>query len=339
VSGTRTTQRSPTVVVVDPRGAAFSPAVVALLTGAGCEVVTSTAKDEDEVIATVRDADGIIFTGTISRRFIEALTRCRVIARTSIGMDIVDGADLATEKGIVLCNMPGIIEEEVADHTWALVLAVGRRLLPIDGYVRSGGWGRGEPVPAHDIPRMYGSTMGLVGFGRIGRAVARRALGFGMRVIAHDPLVTPSEFVAHSVEVGTLGEVLQDSDVVSLHVPLTPETFHLIGTRELAMMRRQAILINTARGPVVQGEALVEALGAGTIAGAGLDVAEEEPVAADHPLCKFDNVVLSPHWASRSRFTEHERHIRPAQEVIAVLGGLRPRAAWNREVLEGLGLR
>jgi D-3-phosphoglycerate dehydrogenase len=335
----RDSRSRPRVVIVDRRGVAFSEPVLDLLDDAGCDVVTSEAADEDGVIAAARDADGLIYTGVTTVRLIEALSRCKVIARSSIGMDDVDGVELATKKGIVLCNMPGVIEEEVADHTIGLLLAVARRIVVLDRYVRDGGWQRGVRRGYGELPRLHGATIGLVGFGRIARAVARRARGFAMRVLAFDPFIDASEFRANEASGVTLAEVLQDSDVVSLHVPLTPSTRHLIGARELAMMRREAILLNTARGPVIDEEALLAALRAGRIGGAGLDVAEEEPIEASHPLCQLDNVVLTPHCASRSVVTERERHIRPAQEVVAVLAGLRPRAVWNSAVLDHLELR
>jgi D-3-phosphoglycerate dehydrogenase / 2-oxoglutarate reductase len=329
----------PLVAVVDSAGNAFGPSVLSLLEDGGCRVVTSTASSEEEIVEVVRDADGIIYTGPISRSLFASLMRCKVLARTSIGMDIVEGVDLATEKGIVLCNMPGIIEEEVADQTMALFLAVVRGVLPLDGYVRTGAWSRREQPPDVDMPRLLGSTLGLVGFGGIGRAVARRALGFGLRLLAFDPFVPAERIAAGGAQPGTLGQVLQDSDVVSLHVPLTKATHHLIGERELLMMRRDAILVNTSRGPVVDERALTAALVAGAIAGAGLDVFEEEPIPPDSPLLGLPNVVLAPHSASQSRWANHERHLRPAQEVLAVLAGLRPRAVWNPEVLDRLDLR
>jgi len=181
--------------------------------------------------------------------------------------------------------------------------------------------------------------LGLVGLGRIGRAVARRAAGFGFHISAHDPNAARELFAASGVEEVTLAEVFQGSDIVSLHVPLTAQTHHLVGERELKLMRRNSILINTCRGPVVDEVALVSALEAGQIAGAGLDVMEHEPIGAGHPLCRLENVVLTPHSASRSDWADEERHIRPAQEVAAVLGGLRPRAVWNPGVLERLNLR
>jgi D-3-phosphoglycerate dehydrogenase / 2-oxoglutarate reductase len=329
----------PKVVIFDTWGASASPDVVEVLERAGCRVEVSSARAEDDVISAVQDADGIIYTGRISRRFMESLTRCRVLARTSIGMDAVDGIDVATSKGVVLCNMPLVIEEDVADHAMALLFACARRIHLQDRGVRDGAWPRGSVPGTDGIPRLYDSSLGIVGLGNIGRAVARRAKGFGMRVRAADPYVPAETFEREGVRRASLVEVLQDSDFVSLHVPLSDETRHLIGDRELRLMPARTMLVNTSRGAVVDEAALVAALQEGRLAGAGLDVMEEEPIGADHPLCGLDNVVLTPHSASRAAVTDRERHIRPAQEVAAVLAGHRPRAVWNPEVLEGLQLR
>ncbi len=329
----------PEVLIVDTMGGAAAPEVVALLESSGCRVSVSHERHEDQVIAAARDVDGIVFTGPISRRLIESLTRCRVIARSSIGMDNVEGIDLATEKGIVLCNMPGVIEEEVADHTLALLLACARRLNLQDRAVRDGGWERRDDMGTAGAPRVFRATLGIVGVGRIGQAVARRARGFEMRLLGVDPVVDDVTFRALGVRRTTLAEVLQESDYVTLHVPLEPGTRHLIGAPELRLMQRSAILVNTSRGPVVDEIALAEALRSGRLAGAGLDVMEEEPISAEHPLCRLDNVVLTPHSASRSAWTDRMRHLRPAEEVAAVLNGHRPRAVWNPEVLARLDLR
>lgn len=328
----------PEVLIVDTMGGASGPEVVALLEKAGCRVTVSHERREDDIIAAARDADGIVFTGAISRRLIDSLTRCRVIARSSIGMDTVDGIDLATEKGIVLCNMPWVIEEEVADHTFGLLLATARRITLQDRAVRDGAWERHE-VATGGIPRVFRSTLGIVGLGRIGQAVARRARGFEMRLLGVDPVVDDATFGVLGVQRATLAEVLQESDYVSLHVPLENGTRHLIGAPELRLMKRSSILVNTSRGPVVDEIALVDALRSGQLAGAGMDVMEEEPIAAEHPLCRLDNVVLTPHSASRSAWTDLMRHLRPAEEVAAVLNGHRPRAVWNPEVLARLDLR
>lgn len=329
---------APEVLIVDAGGAASGPEVLELLRHAGCKVTVSHRRGEDDVIAAARDVDGMISTGPISRRLIGSLNRCRVIARSSIGMDNVDGVDLATEKGIVLCNMPRVIEEEVADHTFALLLACARRIRLQDHAVRDGAWERRELSVTAGMPRVFGATLGLVGLGRIGSAVARRAWGFEMRILATDPAVDSGTFRALGAQPATLAEVLQDSDFVSLHTPLLPDTRHLIGAPELRLMKPTAYLINTSRGPVVDELALVDALASGRLAGAGLDVTEEEPISAEHPLALLDNVVLTPHSASRSVWTDRERHLRPAAEVAAVLNGHRPRAIWNPEVLARLTL-
>lgn len=327
------------VVIIARGGRAGDGPVVDLIQRAGLNVTVTQATREEDIIDAVRDADGIIVPGALSLGVMKSLTRCKVIARAGIGMDAIEGIDVATEKGIVLCNMPGIIEEEVADQTMALLLAVARLTVPMDRYVRDGGWAKGDDLPGPYIPRLFGSTLGLIGFGKIARAVARRAAGFGMQIVAHDPFLSEPTFTTYGVGQGTLGQVLQDSDFVSLHVPLTEETRHLIGCRELRVMRPKAILVNTCRGAVVDEAALVLALREEWIAGAGLDVMEHEPISAQNDLCGLSNVVLTPHCASKSVWADRERHIRAAQEVVAVLAGLRPRAVWNPAVLARLNLR
>lgn len=334
---------APEVLIVDARGGAMKgssgPEVQGLLEKAGCRVSVIYDRAEDAVLAAARDVDGMIFTGRISRRLMSSLTRCRVIATSSIGMDTIDGIDIATEKGIVLCNMPGVIEEEVADHTFALLLACARRIALQDHAVRDGSWERGGGISTAGMPRVFRATLGIVGLGRIGSAVARRARGFEMRILATDPVAGDEAFTRLGVRRSTLGEVLQEADYVTLHVPLEPGTRHLVSAPQLRLMKASAILVNTSRGPVVDEIALVEALKTGEVAGAALDVMEEEPIGPDHPLCALDNVVLTPHSASRSAWTDRERHLRPAEEVAAVLNGLRPRAVWNPEVLARLDLR
>lgn len=310
-----------------------------ILENAGCEIVVASPTNEDEMIAAAQDADGIIYTGPISRRFMESLTRCKVIARSAIGMDNVEGVEIATERGIVLCNVPDVFVDEVANQTVTLLLACVRHLVPFDTYVRDGSWANRTPRPNDSVPRITGQTLGLVGFGNIGRAVTKRMAGFDVQTIAYDPFLPREVFAAAGARQASLAQVLQDSDFVSIHVPLMPETHHLIGARELRLMKRSAILINTARGPVIDEAALITALQTGAIAGAGLDVTEVEPLPADSPLCTMKNVVLTPHMASVSDWANGERRRRPAQEVVAVLSGLRPRAVWNPKVLDRMQLR
>jgi len=332
------------VVVISPWGSFGEVGEREILERAGCEVHVVTSRNEDELIEAARDADGIIAPPVFSRRFLEALDRCKVIACSSIGMDKVEAVDLATEKGIVLSNVPDVFVDEVANHTMALLLACIRWVVPVAQYVQEGGWGgpaggSGRRRPVGAIHRITGETLGLVGFGNIARAVARRAAGFDLKIIAYDPFVPRELFLEYGVRQATLGQVLQDSDFVSLHVPLMPETHHLIGAPELGLMKADAILINTCRGPVVDEKALIAALEAGQILGAGLDVTEQEPVEAENPLLKMPNVVVTPHMASASDWAGAERRRRPAYEVAAVLTGHRPRAVWNPRVLERLSLK
>ncbi|HEV2125557.1 MAG TPA: C-terminal binding protein [Chloroflexota bacterium] len=336
-------------------GATQKPKVVVLLGGwgnfgevgerdilerAGCEVVVSEARTDEEMIEAARDADGIIARPVLSQRFMESLNRCKVIACSSIGMDKIEGVDVANEKGIVICNVPDVFIDEVANHTMALLLAAIRWVVPYAEYVKEGRWGqRGQGRPGGYIHRITGETLGLVGFGNISRAVAKRAQGFDMKVIAYDPYVSREVFDQTGVRQAQLGQVLQDSDFVSIHVPLLPSTHHLIGRSQLALMKKEAILVNTARGPVVDEQALIEALQNGQILGAGLDVTEQEPVDPENPLLKMPNVVITPHMASASDWAGAERRRRPAYEVVAVLTGHRPRAVWNTRVLERVALR
>jgi D-3-phosphoglycerate dehydrogenase len=181
-------QMKPTVVVMSPWGNFGEYGEREILERAGCTVVVAQAKTEDEAIAAAQDADGLIYTGGISRRFMESLTRCKVIARSAIGMDNVHGVDVATERGIVLCNCPDVFIDEVANQTRALLLGCVRQIIPSALWVREGNWGRqGATRPGDRIHRVTGETLGLVGFGNIGRAVAERAAGFGLRIIANDP--------------------------------------------------------------------------------------------------------------------------------------------------------
>ncbi|MGH2368783.1 MAG: C-terminal binding protein, partial [Chloroflexota bacterium] len=254
----------------------------------------------------------------------------------------IDGVEVANEKGIVICNVPDVFVDEVANHTMALLLACIRWIVPVAQYVKEGGWGqrgRGRGRPQGSIHRITGETLGLIGFGNIARAVAKRAAGFDLKVMAYDPYVSRDVFERHGVRQATLGQVLQDADFVSIHVPLLPQTRHLIGAPQLALMKQDAILINTARGPVVDEAALIEALKNGQIMGAGLDVTEKEPADPDNPLLQMPNVVMTPHMASASDWAGAERRRRPAYEIAAVLTGHRPRAVWNAQVLERVSLK
>jgi D-3-phosphoglycerate dehydrogenase len=290
------------------------------------ELTVHQENREDRLADLCREADGIITQyGVFSRAVLAALPRCRVIARYGVGVDTVDLA-AATEHGIVVANVPDYGTDEVSTHAVALVLALHRRIVTYDRSVRSGRWDFQAGAP---VPRLRGSTLGVVGFGRIGRMVAEKLRPFGLRILVADPLVT---VVPDWAELVQLDDLLAGADIVTLHCPLTPETRHLIGARALALMKPAAILVNTARGGVVDTEALVEALEARRIAGAGLDVLEREPLAAGDRLAALDSVVLTPHAAFYSEGSIVELKRKTAQAVLDVLEGRRPASVVNPEV-------
>ncbi len=299
----------------------------------GARLVEVAARDETGWIAEARDAQAILTSWgvPIGRRVIESLDNCVVIGVGSIGTDMVD-VDAATEAGIVVTNVPDVFIEEVADHAMALLLAAARRLGEMSSLVAGGGWWEGRARFA-EVPRLRGQTLGLVAFGSVARAVARRAQPFGLRVLAHDPYLSELVMTEADVEPVGLSELLERSDFVSLHLPLNDETRHWIGAAELARMKRGAILVNTARGGVVDEAALIAALEAGSIAGAALDVLEREPPAAENPLRRMANVVVTPHVASASSRMRPETRRRAAREVALALAGRWPMSCVNPDVL------
>lgn len=280
-----------------------------------------------ELIAGVQDANALLclLTDSIDREVMDAAPRLKVISNYAVGYNNIDVA-YATQKGIRVCNTPGVLTETTADLTWALILAAARRIPESDSYTREGlfrGW---EPLLmlGQDV---FGKTLGILGMGRIGQAVSRRALGFGMKIIYYSPDTDPStlDFPAEKVDFATL---LLQSDILSLHAPLTDETRHMIGKAELKMMKSSAILINTARGPLVDEMALIDALRDGQIFAAGLDVYEQEP---DFSMAMLElrNLVLLPHIGSASIETRTRMAIMAAQNAIAVIQGQEPPAKVN----------
>jgi D-3-phosphoglycerate dehydrogenase len=311
-----------------------------ILERAGCEVVVLSSRDEDAAIAACGDADGVIAPPHLSHRFIASLERCQVIACSSMGMDGIHGVDLATQKGILLCHVPDVFADEVATHTITLLLAAARWLVPVAAWVRAGNWGRpGSARPGGYMHRVTGETLGIIALGNVGRRVARKARGLEMEVLAYDPYAPPEVFAASGARAAPLAQVLQDSDFVCLLAPLTAQTRGLLAAPQLRLMKREAILVNTARGELVDEPALIEALRTGRILGAALDVVAQEPIAPHNPLLALPNVIVTPHMASVSTWASVERRRRPAQEVAAVLTGHRPRAIWNPAALERRSLR
>jgi D-3-phosphoglycerate dehydrogenase len=302
------------------------------------EIVEVAARTEDEFIAAARDADALIAKGRpITGRIIAALERCRVIALGSVGADTVDVA-AATARGIPVTNVPDTFIEEVADHAMMLILATYRRLTAMDRLVRQGRWREGRPLLSQ-YPRLMGRTLGFVAFGHVARAVAVRARPFGLHMLAFDPYIEELVITGHGVEPVGLMELLQRSDIVSMHAPSTPEATHLLTEPHFRAMRPEAIFVNTGRGPTVDEGALVKALREGWIAAAGLDVLEQEPPDPANPLLAMDNVILTPHVASASARMDPERRRRVGHEIALVLSGRWPRSCVNPSVLEKSGLQ
>ena len=287
----------------------------------------------DEVLRRVADKDALVclLTEKINDELLDAAPKLRIVANVAVGFDNIDLAACSRRK-IVATNTPGVLDETTADFAWTLLMAVARRLIEGNRLGRSGQW-RGWNLDQLCGADVHGKTLGFLGFGRIGRAVARRSRGFGMKVIYNDAVRAPLEIERDlAAEFLTREQVLAQADFLSLHVPLLPETRHLISRAEFAKMKPSAFLINTSRGPVVDEAALVEALDASRIAGAALDVYENEP--AIHPgLIKRENVVLAPHIASASVETRTRMAAMAAENVIALFHGRRPSNALNPEVL------
>lgn len=287
-----------------------------------------------EVLRRVAGKEALIclLTEKIDDELLDAAPGLRIVANVAVGYDNVDLA-ACTRRKIPVSNTPGVLDETTADLAWTLMMAVARRLIEGDTLARSGQW-RGWNLDQLCGADVWGKTLGILGFGRIGRAVARRARGFNMRVIYHSrkraPVDVEKELGAEFLQ---RDELLAQADFLSLHVPLTPETRGLIGARELAMMKSTAFLINTTRGPVVQEAALVAALESGKIAGAALDVYEREPQISDG--LRRPNVVLAPHLGSASLETRTKMATMAAENVIALFDGRRPPNILNPEVLDG----
>lgn len=261
----------------------------------------------------------------------------RIISQMIVGYDNID-VECATRLGIYVTNAPGIISEATADFTWALILATARRVVEADNYVRWGEWFR-DRTPWHPLmflgTLVYGKTLGIIGFGAIGRAVARRAKGFGMKILYYDVVRAPKEVEEElGAEYRDLESLLRESDIITIHTPLTKETYHLINDERLKLVKKGAILINAARGPIVDTNALVRALSEGRIAGAGLDVFEEEPLPPNHPLTMFKNVVLAPHIASATYESRLEMASKAAENLIAFAEGRIPPNLVNKDVVK-----
>jgi D-3-phosphoglycerate dehydrogenase len=258
---------------------------------------------------------------------IDALERCKVIVRTGIGVNTID-LDAANRKGIMVANVPDYCQDEVADHTMALFLALSRKLILLNNEVRDSNWSFAAAKP---MARLSACTFGLFGLGNIAQAVARRALSFGMKVIAYDPFVPADVFAAQGVEqVEDIDLLLKEADFLSLHAPLTDQTHHIINAEALAKMKDSAFLINTSRGPLIDEDALFRALSDGAIAGAGLDVLADEPPTFPVALLTLSNVIVTPHAAFYSEQSNDELRSKSAKEIVRTLTDGEPAHWVNR---------
>jgi len=307
------------------------------LTMVNAELVGVECATEDEIIKAAKDADALlVIFAPMTRRVIEALPKLKVIVRYGIGYDNVD-VDAATDNGVFLVNIPDFCLEEVANHAIALLLVLGGELLPINEGMKQDRWTESQLIRA-TVGAPYEQTLGLIGCGKIERMTAKKAQCFGLRILGYDPYVDKSLAKEYGITLVSLPELLKESDFVSVHTLLNQETWHLIGEKEFKQMKPTAYFINTSRGAVVDEAALIKALQGKWIAGAGLDVFEQEPVNPDNPLLKMDNVIVSPHCCSHTVASLKRLKTSVGQEAARVLMGRWPKNVVNKEVKPKINL-
>ena len=325
-----TTQRIK-VVLVDLDGHPVPDWVCQSLGREGIELTIAPCNTRAELEANAAEADVVwMFGGSriLANGNLSAVPRCWAIVRTGSGTDNVP-VDEATSRRIVVANTPGAFSDAVSDHVVALMFATARRIAELDRGIRAGRWDQATAIPLNSV---QGRTLGLVGFGHVARAVTRKLSGFEMNVLVHDPLVNAETIAKHGAKAVDLDLLLAEADYISLHCPLTEQTRHLLGEKQLRSMKQTVILMNTSRGPVIDERFLVRALTEGWIAAAGLDVFEEEPLGKNHPLLQLDNVVLTPHGAGYSANGLELRWRLSVETIIALAQGRWPPSCVNREV-------
>jgi D-3-phosphoglycerate dehydrogenase len=301
----------------------------AVVSRAGAELRLASQPTPEGIVAAARDADALLVTyAKINADMIREMKKCRIISRFGIGVDNVD-IEAATRAGIVVTKVPDYCIDEVSDHAMALLLSLVRKIPFSSARAHAGRWEMPAVTPIH---RLRGTVLGLVGFGRIPQLVAPKAKAFGMRVVAYDPYVPQAVMDLAGVGRVEFAELLKISDYISIHSPLLPETHHLFSTDVFRQMKPGALIVNTSRGPVVDEAALAAALDAKQIAGAALDVLEQEPPVSS-PLFGRDNVILTPHTSFYSVESLEELQTKAAEEVVRVLSGQPPRNPVNPEAL------
>jgi D-3-phosphoglycerate dehydrogenase len=292
-----------------------------LLQGTGVELAPSVVNSADEIQRTTKDADAILTAVVpVDANLVANLQKCRVIVRLGVGYEMVD-VESCRKKGIQVCNVPDYGTEEVANHAIALLFSVHRRILSYDRNVRKRQWGHVLPWPIHRLSTL---RVGVVGLGRIGSSFARSIKGFVRDVVGFDPFLAADQLGASNVQKMSLESLFETSDIISLHLPLSEKTHHLVSAETIALMERRPIIINVSRGGLVDGAALTHALEMGELSGAGIDVFEDEPNVPEE-LRRLDNIVLTPHVAWYSEEAELQLRRSSIEEVLRVLAGQSPR--------------
>ena len=314
------------VVIVDSEYADTAVEAQALAPD-GAELVRFQAFTEDELIEATRDADAVLNQyAKITARVLEAMPRCKGVVRYGVGFDNVD-IEAAARCGIYVCNVPDYCEEEVASHALAMMLALHRRIPVLDAAIRRSAWDNRLLPP---IPALGGSTLGLLGFGRIARKLARMVAGLELRLVAHDPYVTQDQAEPYGVALVDREELFRQSDLVSIHLPLNDQTRGCVNLDVLRLMKPTAYVVNTSRGGVIDEDDLVAALGQGLIGGAGLDTFANEPIDGTHPVLRFPNVVVTSHASWYSDRSEVELRRRAAEEAGRLGRGDPPKNPVNK---------
>ena len=320
---------NPIVAVTEAPFASFDPAR-GVLSKVHAELRIAARPTPEAIVQVAREAEAVIVTyAKLTADMIRQMTRCRIISRFGIGIDNIDIA-AATSAGILVTNVPDYCIDEVSDHALALLLALVRKIPFANARTHAGRWETSAVAPIH---RLRGSVLGLVGFGRIPQLVAPKAQAFGLKVVTYDPYISPDVAAHAGVEAVDFADLVRMSDYISLHAPLTDKTHHLFGVEVLSQMKPSAYLINTARGPLVDEEALARALDAGQLAGAALDVLSQEPPVAS-PLLGHSRVILTPHMSYYSVESLVDLQTKGAEEVVRALTGQAPRNPVNPEVLK-----
>jgi len=310
----------PVIAVTDSVFPSLDPAMAALKR-VDPDVRMASSGGADDILAVARDADAILVTyAKLPGELLRQLTRCKVIGRFGLGVDNID-VKTAAELGITVTYVPDYCMQEVSDHAMALLLALARKVPRSNALVQSGRWEMPAVVP---LRRLEGQVLGLIGFGNIPRAVAPKAKAFGLQVITHDPFVPKDVLAGLGVEGVSFDDLLARSDFISVHAPLTPATRGFVNAAAFAKMKKGALIVNTARGPLIDEPALIAALDSGHLGGAALDVVTTEPLPKDSPLLGRDNVILTPHTAFYSVEALDELQTKCASDVARVLSGEKP---------------